>query len=420
MATKITMPPGGQTTNESLIVKWNKVVGDAVKKGDILFEIETDKAVMEIESFVDGTLLGVKYSEGEYASTGEVVAYIGDEGEKLPDEFKEPTVNQNNTEDISKYIAKEEDEYQPIIKTDTNIQTEFIKSEDSKSIKVGKVNDTFKTLASPAARFLAKQEKMDISELSKNFPGQILKRGDVENHIKKIELKDEGEYYFINTTAMRKTIARRMCESVAVAPCFNVTVEIDMTQAIELRQEFNSYLNSQGIKVSFNDIIMKCVSKAIEKHAIINSTYGEDKIKVYNNVNFGLAVGLENGLMVPVVSQVNKKSIADIAKENSENINKAKNGKLQTAQMSGGTITLSSLGMYGVDCFTAIINQPESCILAVGGIIEKPVVINGSIVPRPMMSITATYDHRVIDGAAGAGFLKDVKALLEKPQLLLL
>jgi pyruvate dehydrogenase E2 component (dihydrolipoamide acetyltransferase) len=197
-------------------------------------------------------------------------------------------------------------------------------------------------------------------------------------------------------------------------------MEIDMTRALELRLILNEHLKNSGIKISFNDIIMKCVSKAIEAHPIINSTYNEEKIKVYKNVNFGLAVGLENGLVVPVLKNANKKSLAEIAKENSENIDKAKKNKLQTSEMTGGTITLSNLGIYGVDCFTAIINQPESCILAIGGIIEIPVVMSGEIVARNIMSITATFDHRVIDGAVGAGFLKDVKALLEKPQLLLL
>jgi pyruvate dehydrogenase E2 component (dihydrolipoamide acetyltransferase) len=197
-------------------------------------------------------------------------------------------------------------------------------------------------------------------------------------------------------------------------------MEIDMTGAMKLRQLLNEHLKNSGIKISYNDIIMKCTAKAIETHTIINSTFTEEKIKVYKNVNFGLAVGLENGLVVPVIKNVNKKTISEITKENAENIEKAKKNKLQPSEMSGGTITLSNLGMYGVDCFTAIINQPESCILAIGGIIEKPVVINGVIVPRNMMNISASFDHRVIDGAVGAGFLKDVKAFLEKPKLLLL
>lgn len=385
MLTKIIMPSSGQTTNESMIVKWNKKVGDKVKRGDVLFEIETDKAVMEIESFAEGTLLGVRYPEGEYATTGEVVAIIGDEGENLPVDFVVSSV-------------KEIDEYQPIIK------------------------NTYpsKALASPAARHLARNMKLDINAVIKSTSIQPLKLMDIENYIKNDVKQEAEDYYLIYPTPMRKIIAKRMVESVSTTPHFNVSIEVDMTQAMELRQFLNEHLKNSGIKISFSDIIIKCASKAVEAHPIINSTYSEEKIKVYKNVNFGLAVGLENGLVVPVLRNANKKSISEIAKENAENIDKAKKNKLQPLDMTGGTITLSNLGMYGVDSFTAIINQSESCILAIGGIIEKAVVINGEIVPRHMMSITAAYDHRVIDGAVGAGFLKDVKALLEKPQLLLL
>lgn len=447
MATKITMPPGGQTTNESMIVKWHKAAGDSVKKGDVLFEIETDKAVMEIESFVDGIFLASKYAEGEYASTGEIVAYIGNEGEKLPDDFKGATVKENAAKETEAKEEKEEetkankaaaneaasddkdDEYQPIMKKDVAVKPEAVIPLMIKDTAVNPetviiqqaahVYDASKTLASPAARLLAKQEKVGIGAVGQGIPGQIVKRADVENHIKKNAVKDVEDYYYIDTSSMRRTIARRMIESVSAAPTFYVTVEVDMTGAMGLRQELNDYLKNTGVKVSFNDIIIKYVSKAIEKYPLINSTYGEDRIKVYKNVNFGLAVGLDKGLVVPVVKDVNKKSLAEIAGENAKNIDRAKSGKLQAAQMSGGTITLSNLGMFGVECFTAIINQPESCILAVGGIFEKPVIMNGAVVPRHMMSITATFDHRVIDGAVGAEFLKEVRALLEKPMLLL-
>lgn len=392
MLSKIIMPSGGQTTDESMIVKWYKKIGDQVKKGDVIFEIETDKAVMEIESFAEGTLLEVKYPEGEYAATGETVAIIGEADEKLPSDFAISSV-------------KEDDEYQPIVKKEIEIKQE------EKPV-----------LASPFARQLARNMKLDINEIVKSTSIQPVKKIDVENYIKKNnKLEQELEdFYLIKTTPMRKIIAKRMLESISTIPHYNVSMEVDMNRAIEVRQLLNDHVKSSGLKISFNDIIIKCVSKAIEMHPIINSTYGEDEIKVYKNVNFGLAVGLENGLVVPVLRNANQKSIRVIAEENLENIGKAKKNQLQPSDMTGGTITLSNLGMYGVNCFTAIINQPESCILAIGSIIEKPVVLKGEIVPRHRMNITATYDHRVIDGAVGADFLKDVKALLEKPELLLL
>lgn len=192
-----------------------------------------------------------------------------------------------------------------------------------------------------------------------------------------------------------------------------------MTQCISLRRKLNDFLKDDEIKVSFNDILMKCASKAIEKYPFINARYGEEKITIYKNVHFGLAVSVEGGLVVPVVRQTNKKTILEIARENMNNIHKARNNQLQPADLTGGTITLSNLGMFGIDCFTAIINQPESCILAVGQIAEKPVSRNGQITSRQMMTITASFDHRLIDGAVGASFLKEMKLLLENPELLL-
>lgn len=404
--TKIIMPSSGQTTNESLLLKWHKKVGDEVKRGDVLFEIETDKATMEVESYGEGTLLAAYYNEGEYVTAGEIVAYTGEKGEKLPENFKKAQ------------SVEEDDEYQPItIKKDNDGR------EADKEINVsnGKefLSDSGKILASPAARDLARKKNVSIEDVAKDSPKQVIKWEDVANYLKKAETASCEEYYYIDTSTMRKVIARRMTESISTAPHFTVSMDIDMTEAVSLRQALNEYLKDSGIKVSFNDIIIKCASKAIEKYPLINSTFCGDRIKVYKNVNFGLAVGMENGLVVPVVKQVNKKSISEIASENSANIKKAKDGKLQLNDMSGGTITLSNLGMYGVDRFTAIINQPEICILAVGQIAEKPVSINGQIVSRRVMTITASFDHRVIDGAAGAAFLREVKMLLEDPRRLL-
>jgi pyruvate dehydrogenase E2 component (dihydrolipoamide acetyltransferase) len=344
---------------------------------------------MEIESFAEGVLLEIRHQEGESVSTGEIVAYIGEKGEKWPED-----------ENTGKADAIKGDGYQTVIKKDAGLS-----------------DDDPKTLASPAARLLAKQQNLNLDELGNKFPGQILTRADVENHLRKnsFAVEPEEECEIIAVSPMRRIIARRMAESVLTVPSFNISIEVDMTAAIVLRQELNSSMTDGGVKVAFNDILMKCAATAVEKNRMINSSFGEERIKIYKDVNFGLAVGLENGLAVPVVRQVNRKSIRVIAKENSANIAKARQGDLQTAQMTGGTITLSSLGSSGVERFTAIINPPESCILAVGSVIEKPVVQKGEIVPRPMMNITASFDHRVIDGAAGAAFLTDMKRLLEDP-----
>jgi pyruvate dehydrogenase E2 component (dihydrolipoamide acetyltransferase) len=404
MLTKIIMPSGGQTTDEMLILKWNKKIGDFVKKGDILFEIETDKAAMTVESFAEGTLLAINFPEGEYVKAGETVAYIGGVNDKLPDDLINPSVK------------KDDDEYQPIIiKNKSEVIEEITKSDPPPLFEVEN-----KVYASPLARFQARNANIKIEDAAKYVSKNLIKKNDIDNYIKNMNKTEETDHYFIDVTSMRKTIARRMGESISISPHYSVSVDIDMSEIILIRENLNNHINNDGIKISFNDIIMKAAARTVELFPLINSTYDEEKIKVYKDVNFGLAVGLANGLVVPVVKQVNKKSLTGIAEINSKNIEKAKLNKLQASDISGGTITLSNLGKYGVNNFTAIINQPESCILAAGSIMSKPVVIDREIVIRDMMNITASFDHRVIDGALGAAFLEKVKEILENPHLLLL
>lgn len=398
---KIMMPPGGQTTDESLIIKWHKKVGEKVSRGDVLFDIETDKAALEVESYCEGYLRAAMYEEGDKASTGDVIAYIGGLDEPLP--FETP-ININKSLE-----ANIEDEYQPIMKS--------VKSQSSK------------VFSSPLAKKMAKDSRIQLSDIPSPTTG-IIKKKDVLEYLNKIDITKvaetqksnkcvEEEFYYVPTSTMRKVIAKRMCESVNRVPHYAVSMDIDMTACIKLRETLNSYL-AGDVKISFNDILAKCVAKAITKFPLINSTYADDQIKIYKNVNIGLAVSVNEGLVVPVVKNVNNKSISEIASENTENIKKSKDGKLTSQEISGGTITISNLGMFGVEHFTAIINQPESCILAVGSIKEKAVSINREIVSRDIMNITASFDHRVIDGAVGADFLREVKKILEKPELLLI
>ncbi|NJD02064.1 MAG: 2-oxo acid dehydrogenase subunit E2, partial [Ruminiclostridium sp.] len=309
-------------------------------------------------------------------------------------------------------------EYQPLMKK------EAINKKDEDIPDVEPVlSHPDKLLASPAARKLAADSGISLKEIAGRTSGQPVKRADVEQYLaaerEKVE-QDSQDYYLVETSPMRKVIAARMVESISCIPYYTISVDIDMMEAILLRKLLNDHPKNNSIKVSFNDIIIKCASKAIEKYPMINSTFDREKIRVYKNVNFGLAVGIENGLVVPVVKETNGKSIPEIASLNAANIEKAKTGRLQQADMTGGTITLSNLGMYGVKCFTAIINQPESCILAVGSIEERAVAVNGQLAVKHMLTVTASFDHRVIDGTVGAAFLKEVKELLETPQLLLL
>jgi pyruvate dehydrogenase E2 component (dihydrolipoamide acetyltransferase) len=396
MVQKIIMPSGGQTTDEMLILRWNKNPGDIVKKGDILFEIETDKATLSVESFTDGTLLSINFQEGEMVKTGEIVAYIGDPGERLTED------------DLS---------VEQIVPDSSQKSTPEISSQTTESPSLKK--DMKRVIASPLARSKAKRENIKIEEIADHFSRNLIKEADIDNYIRdKKSRVTEGDFYFLETSAMRRTIARRMVESVSISPHYIVSIDVDMSEVISLRQKLNESLADKDIKIAYNDILMKIIAKAIDLYPLINSSYQEEGIKVFRDINIGLAIGLENGLIVPVVKQVNKKSISEISAESAGMIGRAKNNRLLESDITGGTITLSNLGMYGINNFTAVINQPESCILAVGAIIEKPAVKDHNLVIKEMMNITGSFDHRVIDGALGAAFLRRVREIIENPQFL--
>ncbi|MEJ7587445.1 MAG: dihydrolipoamide acetyltransferase family protein [Ferruginibacter sp.] len=404
MSSKILMPSGGQTTDEMLIMKWYKQVGETVNRGDILFEIETDKAILTVESYAAGTLLEIRYPDGKMVKTGEVVAIIGDASEQpTPVAEKSPAAVPNT--------GKPPHQQQ--------IQNEITQPAGTHALK-----NASGILASPLAKNLARIEQIKIEDVAGYVCKNLIKKADVDQYLenirssKKLSLADEQVYY-IDTDSVRKTIARRMRESVSTAPHYIVSADIDFSAVIRLRKKLNLHDEGSG-NVSYNAIIMKVVSKAIESYPLINSSFEETRIRVSKDVNFGLAIATETGIIVPVVKEVNKKSIPEISSGNAVNSEKVKTNKLLPTDISGGTITLSNLGMFGIDNFTAIINQPESCILAVGAIIKKVVVVDNEMAIRDMMNITGSFDHRVIDGAYAAAFLKKTRSMLEDPELLLL
>ncbi len=402
MLNKILMPSGGQTTDELVILQWEKKVGDFIKRGDILFEIETDKANLTVESFAEGTLLEIMYDAGAHVKVGETVAYIGEINDKLPSgDNKEQAIPEKK---------------QPIRDSLT-----VIKDRDEKKGMLTK-EDT-KIYASPLAKSQARVENIKLEDVASFVSKKLIKKDDIVKylaHIRNGRNADTEDANFVDLTAMRKAIARRMKESVSVSPHYFISVDIDMTEVVVLRRKLNDSITMVPVKISYNDFIMKVVATAIAGHPFINATFQNDRIKIYKNVNFGLATAVAAGLVVPVIKNVNNKSLSEIAQSNAEALEKVRSGKLSESDISGGTITLSNLGMYGMKDFTAIINQPESCILAVGAIIEKPVSINRKVKIRDIMNLTASFDHRVIDGAVGAAFLQEVKKILENPQLLVL
>lgn len=418
----IKMPKSGQTTDESLIARWNKKIGDPVKRGDSLISIETDKATLEVESYCDGYLRASLFKEGQFVSAGEIVAYVGQIDEPLPDEVN-----------VKVQPAGDDDEYKPIMllsgeddKLSINTVTTLSEQLFKEGVSGTQEHDN-KVLASPKAKRAAKELGVPLTSICTQN-NDIIKYENVMSkytndiRVNRGNLKSETQneaYYITPLTAMRTAIARKMCESAQTIPQYTVTVDINMENTIRLRNILNNELGN-SCKIAYHDLLAICVARAIADHPNISATFTEDGIKIYNGVHIGLAVSLEQGLVVPVVRDVQSKSLSEIASENSCNIAKAKEGKLTGEDMTGGTITISNLGMYGVECFTALINPPESCILAMGSISEKPVKVSGEMVFRNYMTLTAAFDHRLIDGAVGASFLHRVKKLMESPEVLLL
>lgn len=416
MLKEITMPAGGQTTDTSVVGTWLVKQGDKVKRGDPLLEIETDKATLTVESFAKGTVLAILVEEGDQASAGDVIAYIGEESdlpelEKRLKGEKAEAPEEDGTQKPSPQAAAEgeEAEYQPI---DPSSPVRYVSGKED----LGEIK------AMPNAKKIAREQQVSLRDVAEFAGKSILKRQDVQAYLDQegknaAEVK-EAEDTRIPLTTMRKVIARRMLESSANIPSFQATVEVDMTNCIALRGAVNAG-RKEG-KISYNDILFKCMEAAIRRYPYLNASYTDEAILVHKDVNIGLAVSVEAGLVVPVNKKVNGKGIEEIAADNRTNIQKAREGKLAPEDMSGGTITLSNLGMYPVTEFNAIINPPEVCILAVGAMEEKPVWEDGQWKPVPVMKITGSFDHRVIDGAYGAQFLAELKKIMENPALALM
>ena len=422
------------TMTEGVIVSWNKKVGDAVKSGDLLAEVETDKATMELESYEDGTLLYIGVEAGQAAAVDGVLAVIGEKGADF-----QALLSGGNAAPAT---ASQESAAGEESSTPQSTANGSVASSDT----------TDRIKASPLAKSLAKEKGIDIAQVpGSGEQGRIVKR-DVENFAPQAKPAAQPQpatqpqpqvqsqpaattpvakpapaaspasafgqesYEEVNVSQMRKTIARRLAESKFTAPHFYLTMEIHMDKAIEARNQLNEF---SPVKISFNDLVIKAAALALKKHPKINSSWLGDKIRYNNHVHIGVAVAVEEGLLVPVVRFADNKSISTIAAEVKELGGKAKNKQLQPKDWEGNTFTISNLGMFGIDEFTAIINTPDACILAVGGIKQTPVVRDGQIVVGNVMKVTLSCDHRVVDGALGAAFLQTLKELLEQPMRML-
>ena len=405
MAEIIRMPKMSDTMEEGVIAEWLKKVGDEVKSGDVLAEVETDKATMELESYDDGILLHIGVKNGDSVPVNGVIAIIGDKGEDVDDILKNlnSTTNEEKVEDIPEEKTETKSEESVIEKTNDN---------DRKRIKV-----------SPLAKKLASDKGVNLSEVSGSGDGGRIVKSDIENFSGSIDSIDQKtvelpkiyskeSFEEIPVTQMRKTISKRLSESKFSSPHFYLTMEIDMENCINGRKKINE---SSERKISFNDIILKAVAVSLRKHPMVNSSLLDDKIRLNHHIHIGVAVAVDDGLLVPVIRFADNKSLSHISMEVKDLATKAKQKQLQPSDWEGNTFTISNLGMFGIDEFTAIINPNDSCILAVGGIKNTPVIKNGEIVPGNIMKVTLSCDHRIVDGATGSAFLNTVKELIEDP-----
>jgi pyruvate dehydrogenase E2 component (dihydrolipoamide acetyltransferase) len=412
----ITMPKMSDTMTEGTIVAWHKKEGDTVKSGDLLAEVATDKATMELESYEDGTLLYIGVKEGEAAEVDGIIAIIGEKGVDYKPLLKSNKKSASESKSESKKETKSES------KSDSKSD-----SKSSESKKTSSSSDSSGRLkASPLAKKIAEDKGINIKDVSGSGEhGRIVKK-DVENYKPEADVAKGStpaavqvgheSYEEIAVSQMRKTIARRLAESKFSAPHFYLTMEINMDKAIEARESINKI---SPVKVSFNDMVIKATAAALRINPKANSSWLGDKIRFNHHIHIGVAVAVEEGLLVPVVRFADSKSLAQIAGEVKDLGGKAKNKQLTPKDWEGNTFTISNLGMFGIEEFTAIVNPPDACILAVGGIKQTPIVKDGEMVIGNIMKVTLSCDHRVVDGAVGSAFLKSLKGFLEDPVTIL-
>ena len=409
MAEIIRMPKLSDTMTEGTVAKWLKKIGESIDEGDILAEIETDKATMEFESFHQGTLLYIGVEEGNSASVDAILAIIGEKGTDVT-AFAESLKSQAATPkeaEVKKEAAPaaaQAPSPAPSISVTTNANGRIV--------------------ASPLAKKLATERNINLSHISGTGEGGRIIKRDIENYTpgagggSQMPFVPAGQESFeeIPNSQMRKVIARRLGESKFTAPHYYLNVEFEMDNAIAFRTQYNSIPDT---KISFNDIVVKATSLALKLHPQVNSQWFDDKIRKNHHVHIGVAVAVEDGLLVPVVKFADEQSLTQIGSQVKDYAGRARNKKLTPEEMDGSTFTISNLGMFGITDFTSIINQPNSAILSVGAIVQKPVVREGNIVVGNTMKLTLACDHRTVDGATGSIFLQTLKGFIENPVTML-
>ncbi len=410
MAEVVRMPKLSDTMTEGVVAEWHKKIGDDVESGEVLAEIETDKATMEFESFLDGVLLYIGIEKGQTAPVDAVLAILCQKGEDisalLAEAASEPAGESASSE-------PKVDPSQPSVAPVAAPSA----APAPIPVSVSQPSGNGRLKASPLAKALAADKGIDIQQIAGSGNGGRIVKRDIDNFTLAAAAQTSVATGVENYTEepvsqMRKVIASRLSESKFTAPHFYLTMDIDMDNSMAARKQINA---AGDVKISFNDFVVKAAANALKRNPKVNSAWMGDKIRYNNHIHIGIAVAVPDGLLVPVVRFADTKGLAEIGAEVKDLAGKAKAKKLQPNEWEGNTFTISNLGMYGIEAFTAIVNPPDACILAVGGIKKIPVVKNGQVVPGNVMKVTLSCDHRVVDGATGSEFLLDLKANLENP-----
>jgi pyruvate dehydrogenase E2 component (dihydrolipoamide acetyltransferase) len=417
MSNQVTLPRLGQGMESGVIVRWLKSEGEQVEKGDPLYELDTEKVTQEVEADASGVLLKILANEGEEIEVGKAIAVIGEEGEEVaaPEaEAEEPT-------EVTEAEEQEEGEPAPEREEERERGREAgpeEPSEPEQRVDGGRVK------ASPLARRIAKERGIDLAQLRGTGPEGRIVAEDVERagvapqKAPAAAPAAPGEVEVVKLNQMRKTIARRMTEAWE-APAFQISMSADMSASIRLREALLERVEEGGVRPTYSDILTKIVALALMRHRDMNAHFAGDEVHLFPTANIGIAVAVPHGLVVPVIGSCESKSIPEIAAARADIVGRTRGGKLRAEDLENGTFTISNLGMYGVERFTAVLNPPQAGILAVGAIEERPVVVDGDLEIQPRMDLTLTVDHRSVDGATASEFLRTVKSFLEEPGLAL-
>ena len=418
MSSQVTLPRLGQGMETGTIVRWLKSEGDSVEKGEALYELDTEKVTQEVEAEASGVLLKILAGEGEEIEVGKAIAVIGEQGEEVPEgEAEDPT-------EVSEDDAQEEGSPAPEREDERERGREEAPEGPSEPEQSVESTNGGRVKASPLARRIARERGIELSALRGTGPEGRIVAEDVERAsatgaaAAPAAAAPTGEVEVVKLNQMRKTIARRMTEAWE-APAFQISMSADMTGSVRLREALLAQVKEGGVRPTYSDILTKVVALALMRHRDVNAHFAGDSVKLFPNANIGIAVAIPHGLVVPVIPGCERLTIPEIAAARADIVSRTREGKLRAEDLDGGTFTISNLGMYGVERFTAVLNPPQAGILAVGAIEERAVVVDGDLEIQPRMDLTLTIDHRSVDGATASEFLATVKSFLEEPGLAL-